>query len=146
MNKKLIYNFDMNKKIFYCGGLLAAAIPNQGINAASAGNKQQAIRLAWSTSGISMVTTLRLLLSIVDSMSLLYWEFPGKQRAARKGDWKCVTIKKKNAPLELYNLKNDPIESHNLAKEYPEMVEQFDKEMKAARKPSPNWPLPDDPK
>ena len=24
MNKKLIYNFDMNKKIFYCGGLLAA--------------------------------------------------------------------------------------------------------------------------
>lgn len=74
---------------------------------------------------------------------LLYWEFPGKQRAARKGDWKCVTIKK-NAPLELYNLKNDPKESHNLAKELPEMVEEFDKEMRAARKPSPNWPLPDD--
>ncbi len=60
-----------------------------------------------------------------------------------KGDWKCVTIKK-NAPLELYNLKNDPTESHNLAKELPEMVEEFDKEMRAARKPSPNWPLPDD--
>lgn len=84
--------------------------------------------------------------SINTDNRLLYWKFPGKQRAARKGDWKCVTIKKKNAPLELYNLKNDPIESHNLAKEYPEMVEQFDKEMKAARKPSPNWPLPDDPK
>lgn len=25
---------------------------------------------------------------------LLYWEFPGKQRAARRGDWKVVTIKK----------------------------------------------------
>ena len=37
---------------------------------------------------------------------LLYWEFPGKQRAARKGDWKCVTIHP-NQPLELYNLKED---------------------------------------
>lgn len=72
---------------------------------------------------------------------LLYWEFPGKQRAARRGDWKCVTIKK-NAPLELYNLKDDPTESHNLASEYPQIVEQFDKEMKAIRTPSPNWPLP----
>ena len=74
---------------------------------------------------------------------LLYWEFPGKQRAARKGDWKCVTIKK-NAPLELYNLREDPTESNNLAEKYPEMVEEFDKAMRAARKPSPNWPLPDD--
>ena len=74
---------------------------------------------------------------------LLYWEFPGKQRAARKGDWKCVTIKK-NAPLELYNLKEDPTESHNLANEHPEIVEQMEKEMNAARRPSPYWPLPGD--
>lgn len=72
---------------------------------------------------------------------LLYWEFPGKQRAARRGDWKCVTIKR-NAPLELYNLKDDPTESHDLAKERPELVEQFDREMRAARTPSANWPLP----
>lgn len=74
---------------------------------------------------------------------LLYWEFPGKQRAARKGDWKCVTIKK-NAPLELYNLKEDPGESNNIAGEIPELVKEFDREMRAARTPSPNWPLPDD--
>ena len=72
---------------------------------------------------------------------LLYWEFPGVQRAARKGDWKCVTITR-GAPLELYNLKDDAAEQHNLADEYPELVRQFDEEMKTIRTPSPNWPLP----
>lgn len=70
---------------------------------------------------------------------LLYWEFPGKQRAARRGDWKVVTVKR-GAPLELYNLRKDMTESNNLASEYPELVEQFDREMQAGRVPSPNWP------
>ena len=72
---------------------------------------------------------------------LLYWEFPGKHRAARRGDWKCVTIKA-NAPLELYNLKEDITESHNLADQYPEMVAEFDSLMRASRTPSECWPLP----
>ena len=70
---------------------------------------------------------------------LLYWEFPGKQRAARRGDWKVVTVKR-DATLELYNIRKDMSESNNLAKKYPELVEQFDREMKAGRVPSPNWP------
>ena len=72
---------------------------------------------------------------------LLYWEFPGKQRAARKGDWKVVTINK-DAPLELYNIKEDMTESVNLADKYPEMVAAFEKEMRRMRVPTPNWPLP----
>lgn len=71
----------------------------------------------------------------------LYWEFPGVQRAARRGDWKCVTVKR-DAPLELYNLKDDPEEQHDLAAEHPEMVERFEREMQSMREPSPNWPLP----
>ena len=71
---------------------------------------------------------------------LLYWEFPGKQRAARRGDWKCVTVKR-GKPLELYNLKDDPGERHNLASQYPEMVERFDREMQEMHHPSPYWPL-----
>ena len=72
---------------------------------------------------------------------LLYWEFPGKQCAARKGDWKVVTINK-DAPLELYNIKEDMTESVNLADKYPEMVAAFEKEMRRMRVPTPNWPLP----
>ena len=72
---------------------------------------------------------------------MLYWEFPGKQRAARLGNWKAVTIKK-NAPLELYNLKDDPAEEHNLAAEYPEMLQLFDEAMQRMRTPSECWPLP----
>ena len=51
----------------------------------------------------------------------LYWEFPGKQRAVRYGEWKCVTVKK-GAPLELYHISEDPNEQHNLADQYPKMV------------------------
>jgi arylsulfatase A-like enzyme len=71
---------------------------------------------------------------------LLYWEFPGKQRAARRGDWKAVAVKP-NQPLELYNIKEDMTESNNLANKYPKLVRQFDKEMKAQHTPSPYWPL-----
>ena len=76
---------------------------------------------------------------------MLYWEFPGKQRAARKGDWKAVTVKK-DAPLELYNIKEDMTESVNLADKYPEIVKELEDEMNGMRIPSPNWPLPEEQK
>lgn len=70
----------------------------------------------------------------------LYWEFPGKQRAIRHGEWKCVTVKK-NAPLELYRIKEDPYEQHNLAADYPDVVKELDKLMWQIRRPSPNYPI-----
>ena len=76
---------------------------------------------------------------------MLYWEFPGKQRAARKGDWKAVTVEK-DAPLELYNIKEDMTESVNLADKYPEIVKELEDEMNGMRIPSPNWPLPEEQK
>ena len=72
---------------------------------------------------------------------MLYWEFTGKQRAARLGDWKCVTVKS-NAPLELYNLREDPEERNNLASQHPELVQFFDEAMRHMHQPSECWPLP----
>lgn len=73
----------------------------------------------------------------------LYWEFPGKQRALRQGQWKAVSVKKK-APLELYNIAEDPTESNNLAAEHPDMVEQMSRTMLRLRTPSPNYPIDED--
>ena len=71
----------------------------------------------------------------------LYWEFPGKQRAVRIGPWKAVTVRK-NAPLELYNIADDPTESVNLADKMPDKLRQLDDAMKSLRTPSPNYPIP----
>ena len=70
---------------------------------------------------------------------LLYWEFPGKQRAGRRGPWKAVTVKH-GRPLELYNIDLDPTERHDLAAEHPDIVRQLDQQMKAIRTASECWP------
>lgn len=72
---------------------------------------------------------------------LLYWEFPGKQRAGRRGKWKAVSCKS-GAPLELYNIEEDITESTNLAAEYPEILKSLSEEMRREHHPSENWPLP----
>ena len=61
----------------------------------------------------------------------LYWEFQtqyGKPaQAVLMGDqWKAVRVveKKKFTPMEIYDLKSDPGEQHNLATSRPELVEK----------------------
>lgn len=53
----------------------------------------------------------------------LYWEFDETdQVAVRKGDWKMIS--KKGKP-ELYNLAEDLHEDHNVADQYPEIVQEL---------------------
>ncbi|MFW6169838.1 MAG: arylsulfatase [Planctomycetota bacterium] len=64
----------------------------------------------------------------------LYWEFleQGGKQAVVKDHWKGIrlgTIKNPNAPLELYNLKDDPEERHNIADQRPEVVKELAKIM-----------------
>lgn len=53
----------------------------------------------------------------------LFWEHEGN-RAVRDGDWKLVA--KENQPWELYDLKTDRSESHNLVKQKPELAKELE--------------------
>ena len=71
----------------------------------------------------------------------LYWEFveQGGKQAIRKGDWKAVRLnvkKEKNAPIELYNLIEDPSESKNIADLHPDIVQEMAGLFKEAHVPN----------
>lgn len=93
----------------------------------------------------------------------LYWEFfsynwrwkPGSKtrwrnrfesQAVRMGDWKGIRLnvyKKPDGPIELYNLKDDIGEKHNIAAQHPQIVVKIEKYLKASRTPSKYFPLPE---
>jgi arylsulfatase A-like enzyme len=52
----------------------------------------------------------------------LFFEHIGR-KAARYGDWKIVALN--NRPWELYHIKNDRTEMHNLAGQHPELVKKM---------------------
>ncbi|MGW8313986.1 MAG: arylsulfatase [Bacteroidales bacterium] len=71
-----------------------------------------------------------------------YWEFheQGGKQALLTGEWKAIRVgvgKDSMAPLELYNLEEDPREEHNVAGDHPELVQQFSRMMQEERTPSP---------
>ena len=72
----------------------------------------------------------------------LYWEFHerGFQQAVRMGDWKTVRPQA-NAPLELYDLKNDLGEKTNVAAQHPDVVAKIQEYFKTARTDSDQWPI-----
>jgi len=76
----------------------------------------------------------------------LYWEFveQGGKQAVRKGNWKAVRLGVKedpNAPIELYDLVGDPAEEHNVAAEFPEVVQEMAAIMQEAHVPNAVFPL-----
>jgi len=72
----------------------------------------------------------------------LYWEFHerGFQQAVRKGDWKGVRPQAGEA-LELYNLKTDPGEKHDLAHENPQIITKMEAQFKSVRTDSERFPI-----
>jgi arylsulfatase A-like enzyme len=94
------------------------------------------------TDGISFLPTL-LGKEQSQEHNYLYWEFyegNGKQ-AILKGDWKAVKLNVSNPAeelvFELYNIKDDPSETNNVADDHPDMVEEFRALFLSARKEFP---------
>lgn len=89
--------------------------------------------------GISFVPTLRGDADSQDEHDYLYFEFCSGQkqsivsRAVRKGDWKAFV--KKDGPVELYDLANDPYETKDIAKTHSQVTEKMKSIMKQAHTP-----------
>jgi arylsulfatase A-like enzyme len=96
--------------------------------------------------GISMVPTL-FSQAGQKTHDFLYWEFGerGFQQAVRMGDWKA-TRPQADEPLELYDLKTDPGEAHNVADSHSDVVSRIEAYLKTARTPSADFPIKPRPK
>ena len=57
----------------------------------------------------------------------LFWQY-WSQRAIRSGKWKLVSLSLDENP-QLYNLKSDPEEVHDLAKTNPELVRELEQKL-----------------
>ena len=75
----------------------------------------------------------------------LYFEFQelGGRQAVRQGPWKLVHLDiRSNAPrYELYNLDQDPGETHDLSAENPDILSRLQQIMAEAHTPNPDFPV-----
>lgn len=91
--------------------------------------------------GISFLPTLLNIPQKQQKHKYLYWEFheKGGRQAVRMGDWKAVkynVLNDPNAPIELYNLKNDISEENDVSSNNPEIIMKIKNILKEARTPS----------
>jgi arylsulfatase A len=93
-----------------------------------------------NTDGISILPAL-LEGKVIDHPPL-YFEFHerGFTVAARMGDWKAVRLGTR-LPIELYDMKTDAAEQHDVAALHPDVVKRFEEYLKIARTESAVWPV-----
>lgn len=72
----------------------------------------------------------------------LYWEIYGPRpaQAIRDGHWKAVRKPAFEGGIELYDLRSDPAEQHDLSGFYPDVTERMDSLMSASRTESELFP------
>jgi len=89
--------------------------------------------------GISFLPTLMGQPEKQQEHDYLYWEYLGRQ-AVRMGDWKAYRAAY-DKDIELYNLKNDIAESHNIAAKNPDVTGKIEDIFFSARTESGLFPL-----
>jgi arylsulfatase A-like enzyme len=92
------------------------------------------------TDGLSLVSYLKG--GPAPQRDHFYWELHEgtSLQALRFGDWKAVRNGPEN-PIELYDLKTDAAEAHDLAASHPDLVSKAEALMKSSRSEHPDWPL-----
>lgn len=90
---------------------------------------------------ISIVPTIMGQADEQKSHAYLYWEFyeRGGRQAVRQGNWKAIRTPMFTGTTQLYNLRDDLGEAHNIAAEHPDVVRQLEAHMAAAHTSHPNW-------
>lgn len=104
------------------------------------------IKLKSRTDGISFFPTLTGAEKKQKEHAHLYWEFheQGGRMALRQAEWKLAwnnIDKNPQGVPELYNLKDDPSETNDLAARYPDKVKQMKKTMLAEHVASGEFPF-----
>ena len=93
---------------------------------------------------ISLLPTLLGEKQSQEEHAYLYWELHGghPRQAVRFGDYKAIRNPLGSDNVELYNLKNDSAERHNIAAKDPQHVALAKQMMDTAHQESPLWPDP----
>jgi arylsulfatase A-like enzyme len=76
----------------------------------------------------------------------LYWEFHEggfTQGVLIEGRYKAIRRKRRDAPIEIYDLKTDEAENQNLADKRPELVFRAERLFVTERGDNPDWPIRD---
>ena len=98
------------------------------------------------TDGISIVPTLTGDAAAQKKHDFLYWEFheQGKKQAVRMGQWKGVRLhlaKNPDAPVQLYDLSQDPSETTDIAAKHPDIVAKIQQAMAESHVESAEFPF-----
>lgn len=78
----------------------------------------------------------------------LYWEFYERgvsQAMLLDGRWKGIRLQRTTAPIQLFDLQNDPAEQTDLAAKYPDTVGRIGTLMRTERHDNDHWKLVDAP-
>ena len=143
---------SVSKHVGYFGDFMATAAELAGVNvppaslpAKSATSRQDA---GATLDSISFAPTLLGHADKQQKHDFLYWEYHAagsSQAVLFDGRWKGLRNERLSAPIELYDLRTDAAEEHNVAAAHPDIVAKIEACLKTAHEENANWPLRDAP-